>query len=153
MGFRWTGFKAPPLPHVNLQTVARDVAVAPVAGLFAVGAAANQLSGGKTTTYNVFRAINGRVNPPTFSVLTQSASGYQGATPKAGKWAAPVLNPATPKAAAQAIKGTTRVARDLTNAAADGLGLPHLGTIVLLAAGGALGLGAVYVATMPKPHR
>lgn len=124
----------------------QKVALTPAAPLFAVGAGINKATGGKTTTYNVWKAASGKAPAPTYSKTTQAASGYQGAIPGQGKWNVPVANKTT-------IRVVGETVRDVADAATEGLGLPSVRTLLYMAGAGALGLGGLYVATMPKPSR
>src|SRR5688572_10282599 len=84
----------------NIRKVAKNVALAPAAVPFAVGAGINKATGGKTTTFNVWKAAKpGGSKNVRFSTVTQAASGYQGAVPGKGKQGIPVANRATLKVA------------------------------------------------------
>jgi hypothetical protein len=118
---------------------AQKVALTPAAPLFALGAAINQASGGKTTTYSVWKAAApGGSAGTTYSSLTQSLSGYQGATPGSGEWRAPLLNPETPK-----FIGTTaaKVLRDVAAPVADEASKALFGVKLTTLAWGAAAVG------------
>ncbi|MFA5944611.1 MAG: hypothetical protein WC876_09115 [Candidatus Thermoplasmatota archaeon] len=122
----------------NKNSNARKAALAPVAVPFALGAGVNQLTGGKTTTYNVWKAASGKAPAPTYSVVTQAASGYQGATPGAGSWALPVVNRSTTKGAGQLVKVAIQdVVAPAADAASKGLFGMSLPALAWTAAGGA----------------
>lgn len=115
---------------------------------FAAGAAVNKLTGGKTTTYKAWEAGMGKAPAPAYSKTIQAASGYQGARPGQGKQGLPLLNRATTTGlgtvASTVIKDVVAPAAD---AASEGLFGVSLKTLGWVAAGSAVGLGGVYVAT------
>lgn len=120
----------------NLSVGVKNVALTPAAVPFAVGARVNQLTGGKTTTYNVWKAASGKAPAPTYSLATQALSGYQGATPGAGTWAVPVANRATTKGAGEVVKTVIEdVAKPAADAASDALFGVDLKTLAWVAAG------------------
>jgi len=143
--YRWV---APTLAQAGDAVAHVAVDVSPIGGLYALGGVVNAATGGKTKTLDAYAALTrGAAVGTRYSTLTQAASGYQGPMPNQGKWAAPVLNKATVRVAAQTVQTAASVVHDVGNAGLKGLGLPTLGTLALIAGGGALGLGAVYVAT------
>lgn len=74
-------------------------AVAPLTGLYALGAGLNELTGGNSTTWSPVAAVQGSkkiyADSVTFSGFTQGASGYQGTTPGSGSWQLPIVNETT----------------------------------------------------------
>lgn len=86
----------------SLSRGARNVALAPFAGLYALGGAINTATGGQTDTYSIWSAFNNGTSGQTYSPTTQALSGYTGTAPgepvkpNAGAWGLPVVNPAAP---------------------------------------------------------
>lgn len=89
-----------------------------IAPAFALGAAINDATGGDSPTYNVFRAARDS-SGTSYSNTTQWLSGYSSSTPGAGKWRAPIVNDKLV---------------DVADDALEGLGLPDLKTLALIAA-------------------
>lgn len=111
-----------------------------VQGLFVLGGAVNQATGGKTTTYNASQALGGRKPAPTYSTTTQALSGYQGDRPGAGVWRAPVVNRSSPRVVGQVAKTVVEeVVAPVANAATEGLFGVSLRTVGIAA--GVLGVG------------
>lgn len=138
-GWKKRGYKPNP---VLLTVLATPGLGAATKGLYALGAALNAATGGKTQTYSATTAVKQGIDPKkqTYSTFTQAASGYQSATPGGGQWGLPVANKATVKLAAETAKA-------VGDAAAEGLFGVSLTTLALGAAG-VLGLGVVaYAAT------
>lgn len=108
-----------------------------IAPFFALGAGINELTGGASSTYNVWTAANNS-SGTTYSPTTQALSGYTGADPSqpippgGGTWGLPILNPATPAVIGNAVDVTLKE-----------VGLPDLKTLALVA----VGVGAVVLAS------
>lgn len=145
MGFRWTGFSAK-----GAKQLAKNIALTPVAPLYAAGGAINKATGGKTTTYSVYTAASGKARRPTYSTATQALSGYQGAAPKQGTWRAPVLNPATPRFAGEA---AAVVIREAVAPTADAVSRGLFGVKLSTLAWTAAGVGVAIVAGPPLIDR
>jgi hypothetical protein len=121
-----------------------------VQGLFVLGGAVNQATGGKTTTYNASQALSGRKPAPTYSTATQALSGYQGATPNQGTWRAPVANRSTTRFAGEVVSATVKdVVAPTANAVSEGLFGVKLTTLAWIAAGG----GAAFLVAPPLIER
>jgi|ERR1041385_4281441 hypothetical protein len=137
------GFKLK-LPNLS----PKNVGLGTLAPFYALGAGLNQLTGGKTTTYNIYKAASGKAPAPTFSLATQALSGYSSATPKQGQYGIPLVNRGTTKLVGKVAATTIHdVVAPAADAAAKGLFGVSLKTVAWTAAGAVVGLGGVYVAT------
>lgn len=135
---------------MKLKSLAKKAIIysPPVHGLYALGGAVNELTGGKTKTYSLAKALKGQGSQNRFSKTTQATSGYTAPVPRAGDYRLPVVNRATPQLVGQ-VAGTVvhDVAAPVADAASKSLLGVSLRTLGWVAGGSALGLGALAVAT------
>lgn len=134
----------------TLAKKARNVAVdtSPVGVLYAAGGGINKLTGGKTATYRLSSALDGKGRQNRFSTVTRAASGYSSAIPKAGDYGLPIVNRQTTQGLGRAAATVVEdVVAPVANEASKGLFGADLKVVAWTAAGAVVGLGALAVAT------
>lgn len=114
--------------------------------LYTGGAALNKATGG-TGPLLLKDAVKNKA-PVQFSTTTQAFSGYQGAVPNQGRQGLPLVNAATPRVVGQVATTIIREAvAPAANEVSKGLFGVSLKTVAWTAAGAAVGLGGIAVAT------
>lgn len=141
---------------MSLLSAARDVALAPLAGLYAAGGAINAATGGETETYSIWKAARGggSTEAQTSNVVLGSSlvRGHDvelddGTTVRRLRPQVPVVNPAGAEVLGDVVEDATTFAGEVAGSAVSGAseglgkGLGVKGILVI----GAAGAGALYL--------